>query len=248
MKRIHWQGASRANRLQVQLGERLQAWAGEWGGQKWRQALASPVDAAAMVRIGGRQNWWFSAPDGAAMWISAEADAGRSLAASALDLGAILGHGLDLVGEVGKRCLAALQACLWGSAELPGAGDLLPEQLEAFEPRRGGLAWRISHLPGDFQVAVNDTWCAARLPHDQAVVPGPGLVDRRTAVIPTRVRVDATIELGSIELLDSLQLRTGEVLLTDVSRQPVVTLSTPSGRLRTGRIVPDRARRTIVLD
>ncbi len=95
---------------------------------------------------------------------------------------------------------------------------------------------------------MNDIWCAARLPHDQAVVPRPRLVERRTAVIPTRVRVGATIELGSIELLDSLQLRTGEVLLTEVSRQPGVMLSTPSGCLRTGRIVPDRARRTIMLD
>lgn len=182
------------------------------------------------------------------MWINAEAHAGRSLAGSALDLSGIRGHGLGLVEQVGKRCLTALHACLWGGSELPAATDVLPERLDSFEPRHGGLAWRISHLPGDFQIAVNDVWCAVHLPHDKAAASKPRLVDRRTAVVPTRVRVDAAIELGNIELLDSLQLRVGEVLLTDVSRQPSVALSTPSGRLRTGRIAPGHAQRTVILD
>lgn len=248
MKRIHWQGASRAALLQAQLSGRLQAWAEDWGSAQWPEIIVSAESAPNAESAGNRESWWLAGPDGSLMWISAQEGCGRALAASALGLRDAIGSGLHLVEEVGKHCLAALHACLWGDASMPTAVCASPEQRDVFELRRGGLAWRISAVPGNVRIAVNDAWCAARLPHEKTTISKSRLVGRRAAVCPTRVRVDATIELGTVELLDSMQLRVGEVLVTDVSRNPGVVLSTYSGRVRTGRIAPGHRQRTVILD
>ncbi|MBN8800749.1 MAG: hypothetical protein J0H05_03610 [Stenotrophomonas acidaminiphila] len=248
MKRIHWQGAGRAALLQAQLSRRLQAWAQEWGGAQWPEIVVSAESAPSEESTGNRESWWLAGSDGALMWISAQEGCGSTMAASALGLRDAIGSGLHLVEEVGKHCLAALHVCLWGDASMPTAGRASPEQPDVFEPRRGGLVWRMSGVPGNVRIAVNDAWCAARLPHETTIMSKSRLVGRRAAVCPARVRVDATIELGTVELLDSMQLRVGEVLVTDVSRNPGVVLSTSSGRVRTGRIAPGHRQRTVILD
>ena len=180
------------------------------------------------------------------MWVQADAAVEQVLGRGALELGC--GQGDRLVREVGMRCFAALCVQLWGDRDAPPLEQATCDDFREFELRHGGLGFCIDGLAGTVRIAVNHSWCVARLPFSTPNPARPALSTRRSALAPTAVKIEAAIELGSIELLDSLQLRVGEVLLTDVSRNPAVTLSTSSGRLATGWIDPDRLARTVVLD
>jgi len=239
MHRIYWQGASRVALLRENLEVRAQSWARDWAGSRWDGFSVSARTSAPISDSGSRKTWLLTSNDGAAMLISADDDAGCQLARSALGLA----HGRDgrLAEAVGRRCVSALLESLWGGEVSPTIGTAATVAPYAFSSRQGGAGWHMEGLPGAFEVEVNGRWCSARLPQHSSS-------SRRKAIADLRVPVDASIELGTIELLDSLQLCVGEVLLTDVPQQPRVRLGTRSGEIRTGRIVPEHRQRTVVLD
>lgn len=246
MDRIYWQGASRVAQLRKQMEARVQSWARDWAGSRWDGLSVSMRPESAITDSGLQKIWLLSSDDGAAMLVSADNDVGCQLAQSALGLDR--GQGERLVDGVGKRCISALLDSLWGTEMTATLGATEMIAPHTFASRHGGVAWRIEGLPGAFEVAVNGGWCSIRLPNDASNRPSSKLTSRRKAIADLRVPVGASIELGTIELLDSLQLRVGEVLLTDVSQQPRVRVGTRSGEIRTGRIVPEHRQRTVVLD
>lgn len=246
MHRIYWQGASRIALLRASLEVRAQSWARDWAGSRWDGVSVSVRTTAPISDSGARKTWLLSSDDGAAMLVSADNDASCQLARSALGLA----HGRDgsLAEAVGRRCVGALLESLWGGEVSPTIGATATVAPYEFASRQGGAAWCMKGLPGAFEVEANGRWCNAHLPQHASSRPSSNLTSRRRAIADLRVPVDASIELGAIELLDSMQLRVGEVLLTDVSRQPRVRLGTRSGEIRTGRIVPEHKQRTVVLD
>lgn len=225
---------------------RVQSWARDWAGSRWDGSSVSARTSAPIVDSGSRKTWLLSSDDGAAMLVSADSDAGCQLARSALGLGD--GRGGCLAEAVGRRCVSALLESLWGGEVSPTTGVTATVTPHAFSSRKGGAAWRVEGLPGAFEVEANGHWCSACLPQHGSCRPSSNLTSRRRAIADLRVPVDASIELGTIELLDSLQLRVGEVLLTDVSQLPRVRLGTQSGEIRTGRILPEHRQRTVILD
>ncbi|GEM_PF-1977576 len=246
MHRIYWQGASRVALLRDNLEVRVQSWTRDWAGDRWDGFSVSARSPNPTSDPGSRKTWLLSSDDGAAMLVSADGDAGCQLARSALGLAK--GRGGRLAEAVGGRCVSALLESLWGGEVSPAIGTAAHVAPDAFASRQGGTGWRMEGLPGAFEVEVNGRWCSARLPQHASSRPSSNLTSRRKAIADLRVPVGASIELGTIELLDSLQLRVGEVLLTDVSPQPRVRLGTHSGEIRTGRILPEHRQRTVVLD
>ncbi|HBK46567.1 MAG TPA: hypothetical protein DDZ67_09075 [Xanthomonadaceae bacterium] len=224
----------------------MQAWRDDWLSGRWPDACIKEWDRQVEPGDGSRLDWLLRDAQGAAMWIRADAAVEQLLGRGVLELDC--GQGDRLVREVGTRCFAALCAQLWGGEDTPAAELENRDDFREFELRHGGLGFCIDGLAGTIRIAVNRSWCVERLPFSTPNLARPALSTRRSALAPAAVKIQAAIELGSIELLDSLQLQVGEVLLTDVSRNPAVTLSTSSGRLATGRIDPDRQARTVVLD
>ncbi|HBZ46981.1 MAG TPA: hypothetical protein DEO93_06860 [Stenotrophomonas sp.] len=247
MLRIAWQGDTRTKQLRQALERGLYAWAEAWFSGASCEIAAQDSE---LPDPGGcaRRSWHATVAGGGTLWLMADDDLLRSVGARALGLAS--NSNATLLEEVGARCIAALVDALFGNEQpAPALVDGAPASSPAaFRLRHGGYRVSIDGVPGNLMVAVDLDWCAARLsPLAPAALPAL-LASRRSALASTRVTLDAAIALGSIELLDSLQLRVGEVLLTDVSSRPPVILSTASGRVGSGRIGPDARFRTVVLD
>ena len=247
MLRMMWQGASRTAQVQEMLRHAAGAWSTAWF-DGFADGIAVHLLDGWEPADGVSGNWHITRPGGGTLWMRAAAALPQRLGALALGLPLDANHRLP--SEVGSRCLAALIASLdAGASSASTAVEGIPAApAAAFESRHGGVLVRLDGVPGKAVIAVDMAWCSTRatpLAHIPAPLP---LAKRRSALAATRVKVNATIALGSLNLLDSLQLRVGEVLLTEVSSDPQVTLSTASGPVGSGRIGPDSAIRTIVLD
>lgn len=241
MKRIGWQGRTRAVLIGDQLNERFRQWRLGWFGERLNDACvlidegsACPADQAGWKLAGAGAGMWFAAPGGAATLLAAEA----------LQLSSRTGR---LLKPVGDSCLHDLFASFW-NVELIGKPSItrttephgIPDPL-----RFGGLAYRVAGLPVELLVVADRGWCDAQLPMKTSQK--PALIDRRKAIGATRVALKATLDLGEIPLLESTDWSAGELLLTDRPRTLQASLSIADRTVHGGAMGLRDGKRTFAI-
>jgi len=246
MERIGWQGATRTRLLKERLGQGLAHWREGWGVEQWRQAGVEVECAEQCSRPAGERQCWLLESGDAAMWVEGPASIGPALASHALRVDGSPANAL--VHGVGKRCFFDLCSTLWGKDGAPSPVRSAPPGEREAASRHGGLGFRIAGIPENLTITVNRAWCqlhASTLPNEGRP---SAMVERRVALGSTRIAITAAIELGEIQLLDSLEWKVGEILLADVPHDPKVILATPAGRIAKGSLCRGRSTRAVVLD
>lgn len=241
VRRIGWQGRSRAVLIGDQLNERFGQWRQGWFGERLNEACVL-IDQQGMCTAD--QDCWQLTGAGGGMWFAAPEDAAILLAAEALQLPARAG---GLLKSVGDSCLRDLFACLW-NAELGGK----PLIRQTTEPcgiqdllRFGALVYRVEGLPIELLVVADRVWCDAQSPRNTS--PKPALIDRRSAIGATRVALKATLDLGEIPLLESTGWTAGELLLTDRPRTLRASLSIADRKVHGGAMGLRDGKRTFAI-
>lgn len=242
MRRIGWQGTTRARQARDLLQERLEQWQEGWFDKQCPELavdllLASSLAPSDMVcwsiGIGGEGLLKFEAPSNIEAQLANEA------------LGIRLSETAPFSKAVGKRCFADLCRTLAGSVDLEAPRRCEPSRDFERDPRYGGLKFAVSGFPGSLLIFADREWCDYHLPRTR--LQSQAVVDRRIAIGPTRMRVKAAIELGEISLFESIGWKVGELLVTDVDRSSPVHLSASGDVVKSGRLEPDRGPRAVVI-
>lgn len=245
MKRIGWQGVSRANALGALLKGRLDHWRDGWLQEQWSEASVLRCDPLGMPEMTASRCCWKMEVDGAALWFEADASTAMKLGSGALKLD---GSADDSLAEaVGGSCFSSLCADLWGGTDTDAPVLSEPIDIKDKDPAHGALCFRIVDLPGSIWIIANRAWCQQQIPaskNDGTPVP---LTDRRVALGRTSVTVSATIDLGDIPLVESLGWTVGELLVTDVPRKPQVSLASGQGQIGIGTLASHQGVRTVVI-
>ena len=223
VRRIGWQGASRARWLRERMEQRLTHWWHGWftgdDGLLELQLLHGTVLPQVQV---ARLEWHVLCHEDQQLMLGAPLGVSDALATRALHVSE--GEANALTGEVAAACRGDLIASLWGEGPHSPLARGEPPAPWQLEPRHGGLLFQLQGLSAGIWVWANRAWCDAHGP--EPVVRAPSsLSDRRSALGKSRVRLSANIELGQITLADSLEWSVGEVLLTDIPRRARVELS-----------------------
>lgn len=219
MRRIGWQGRTRALAIRERLEERLQQWRLGWFGDRLSDACVLIDDRAEWPA--DREDWQVTGT-ASGMRAGMSNDAPVRLATEALQLSA---PGSELVQPVGMACLEDLLACLWG-VEVHGKPAVCRARAGRDDEdlwRSGGLAYRVVGLPVELLIVVDRGWCDTQSPRTPSRK--PALTDRRKAIGGTRVVLKASLDLGEIPLLESTGWAPGELLITDSPRTLQASLS-----------------------
>jgi hypothetical protein len=245
MKRIGWQGVSRAKALGACLEGRLVRWREGWLQEQWSDASVLPCDSLGTSEMSANRRCWRLEVDGATLWFEAGASTAMELGFGALKLDESADG--SLIEAVGISCFSRLCADLWG--------DTVPERLvlsesidiKEREPAYGALCFQIMGLPGSILITANRAWCERQIPASQGANVRVPLSDRREALGRTIVTVSAAIDLGDIPLVESLGWTVGELLVTDVPRKPPVSLASSLGQVGIGTLASHQGVRTVVI-
>lgn len=238
MKKIGWQGHTRTKLICDLLNERLKHWREGWFGSRISEAhvvvddLEGPADPSLAC--------WHLGSDKACMWFEAPSDVPFQLADVALQVETA---DRALAKMVGESCLADLCLALWGDQAQAAPRPSDPPDGRFRNPRYGGTAFRVLGLPFELRLLADRGWGEQELPRQSAQ--RQGLVDRRTAIGPTRLSVMATVELGEIPLLESTGWASGELLVTDASHVLPVNLVLSGRTVRTAILGKRPGPRTI---
>lgn len=185
--------------------------------------------------------WQLHSPE-ASLWLEASKDAVAALATGALRVEDPSG---PLAQAIGVACLSDLMTTLWGG---PSEGAPQPCSApgdECRNPRYGGLEFSVTGLPIEIRVLTDRGWCESVVPFESW--PRPALTHRRQAIGATRVSLKATVELGEIPLLDSMDWRLGELLVTDATPIQSVSLMLADKPVRTGVLSKHPSARALAI-
>ncbi|MBD9437306.1 FliM/FliN family flagellar motor switch protein [Pseudoxanthomonas sp. PXM03] len=231
VRRIGWQGASRARWLRERMEQRLTYWWHGWfTGDDRLLELRLHAISLPPAQVAGLE-WHSLSHEGQHLMLGAPLGAAHAFATRALHVPESEAN--TLTGDVAAACRDDLIASLWGEgphAPLVCGEPPAPWQLE---PRHGGLLFQLQGLSASIWVWANRAWCDAHGPEPAVRAPSP-LSDRRSALGKSQLRLSAHIDLGQIALADSLEWSVGEVLLTDIPRRARVELSTNKMHVTSG--------------
>ena len=244
IRRISWQGSSRARWLRERMEQRLTRWWGGWfseGEDLLELQLASKSPSSHQLAT---LQWCSLRHQNQHFMVGMPRELSDTLAARALHLHE--SPACTVVEGVATACRDDLVASLWGE----GAHDRLSDDETplswTLDPRYGGLLFQLEIVSARVWVWVNRAWCEANGPEVQAG-PSSVLTDRRAALAGAAVRLHAHIDLGQISLSDSLGWSVGDVLLTDIPRLARVELSTDRGPVASGLLGQADASRHVTL-
>ncbi|HEY2346789.1 MAG TPA: hypothetical protein VGH80_13085 [Xanthomonadaceae bacterium] len=234
---LRWQGKTRLEQVRSLLKQRAEDWLHAWA-----------VDPA---RIGSEMS---SQPgeEGSLRWIEARGSAGTMAMSMPPDTLEKLGCRLagaaapdadGLASGIGERGLRDFLQMLVGG----GAKDLSTASVIAptfpLEARQGtaSFAWMLADLR--LGLFLDSRLCDALAPRQQAAT--ERLVGRADAVLPEQVVLHAVLDLGSARLEQTVDLKPGDVIRTDVALDALVRLQAGSGDgvVATGRIAVAEGQR-----
>lgn len=220
---FRWQGRTRREQLRTAVQALLDAWLEQWS-----------VSGAGHVT---QLDAGVAEPDGMT-WACAEGAGGslymRLPAGTAAGVGNFLA-GVDdadsqgLAEGIGRRALLDLVAHLTGAgAKLESLASGMKPPPAALEPKRGVLALRCSLGGYEFECYLDCGLCDSLVPVATKVC--EPLVAPSTAVLPSRISLDAVLDLGTAALADTISLKPGEIIKTDIPLDAEVSVRAGSAK------------------
>jgi hypothetical protein len=237
---FRWQGTTRANQLRELVLARSQDWLKQW----------STGSATLNVAVLSEQG----APDSLASdrWYRIEAPRGilhlRTSGNAAEQLGCRLAGVVSpdaraLARGVGDRALADLAKSLSGSESTPGAMSAKPADV-ILQARSGVVALRWSLDGVAVELYFDAAWCDAMLPSQRPST--ERLVARTEAILPAQMQLQAELDLGEVALEETLTLRPGEIIKTNVPLDRSISVRSQTGEtLFTGALVGADGHRAV---
>lgn len=204
---IRWLGAGRADELRALVAGRMTRWLASWSRTAERSECQVELLADGSALVGGGE-WLAQSGTHGTLWLRSSEETLERFGCRLLSMEVSDGHGI--ASRVGRRALAELAAQLTASnSELRS----VPRPSDELAPRRGvaSFACRIDRLR--FELHVDDALGAFLLPKAGKQV---ALIPRLEAIGQSKVELNAVLELGAMKLEDTIVLRPGEVIKTQV--------------------------------
>ncbi|HEY2346300.1 MAG TPA: hypothetical protein VGH80_10515 [Xanthomonadaceae bacterium] len=233
---LRWQGKTRLEQVRSLLKQRADDWLRAWA------AGPAPIGSEMSAQQG---------EESPLHWIEARGSTGTmaiSMPYNTLEtLGCLLARvaapdAKGLASGIGERGLKDFLLMLVGGG---GAKDLPPSSVIApsfpLDARNGTMsfAWILADLR--LGLFLDARLCDALTPRQQVL--GERLVRRTDAVLPEQVFLHAVLDLGGARLEQTVDLKPGDVIRTDVALDAMVRLQTSDGDVATGRIAVAEGQR-----
>ena len=204
---LRWHGATRRERMRVALETLTKEWLSAWSGSD----LAFECSLARDARMADDRTW-----------IEAEAPCGSLLVAyteqklaqiGCLLAGVSLAQGHPVASGIGRRALKdfleLVIATLGGRASVKSISPVAESKLD---PRHGVVSFQLRIEDVDVLIYADDRLCDLLAPSEHKR--RNDLVPRLAAVKDEQIVLEATLDLGKLDLADFKRLRPGEVLKT----------------------------------
>lgn len=222
---FRWQGASRVEQLRALVLAQSRTWMGNWvAALEPAECTVHGLTAQQHAATKAGDLWFSMAGAHGTLWLRTAPNAaeqlGRCLA------GTKVADGQEVATGIGRRALAdlAMQLAGGGSAgDLQDASRPPPAKLDA---RHGvaGFSWALEDAR--FEWYFDAGMCDALVP---AVTSPADLMPRIEAIRPAQVTLPAVLDLGLASLEDTIVLRPGEVIKTNIALNQPVSVQTESG-------------------
>lgn len=238
---LRWQGVTHSERVRSEIESRSRAWLKEWSASDAECQVARPSSPP-----------MHDAPS--ATWLRASGNSGglcvRLTTATYGEIGCRLvdlpmSEGCDMGIGIGRRALTDLAAQLVGAGanvETLAAGE--SPTPAATEPRCGvvELAWSLAGCVAE--IYVDAALCDAIA--SRATDVAEALVPREKAVLPADITLEAVLDLGCVALVDTVALRPGEVIKTDIPLDAHIEVRGTAGKtIFTGALVAADGHRAL---
>lgn len=236
---FRWQGVTRATQVRDLVLARSQEWLKQWSvaPATLNVVLSDPSSPESMAS----DRWYrIEAQDGT-LHLRTAGNAAEQLGCRLA--GVVSPDAQALARGVGSRALADLAKSLSGSDGAPIAMDVKPTNA-ILQARSGVVALRWSMEGVTADVYLDAKWCDAMLPRQRPS--GEKLVARSEAIQPAQVTLHAELDLGDAALEDTLTLRPGEIIKTNVPLDRLISVRSQTGEtLFTGTLVAADGHRAV---
>lgn len=237
---FRWQGMTRAKQACDLLLARSQEWLKQWSAGPAAVNVVvlsdqSPPDSMASDR------WYRIEALGGTLHLRTAGNAAEQLGCRLA--GVVSPDAQTLARGVGNRALADLAKSLSGSDSTPTALDAKPANA-ILQARSGVVALRWSLDGVSAELYFDAKWCDAMLPRQRPS--GEKLVARSEAIQPAQMTLHAELDLGDAALEETLTLRPGEIIKTNVPLDRSISVRSSTGEtLFTGTLVAADGHRAV---
>ncbi|QDH70139.1 hypothetical protein [Marilutibacter alkalisoli] len=236
---LRWQGASRIERLRSLVEERARQWWGEWALDQSRVPAVTVSGDRPLVRDGGE--WYGIDGSSGRLFLQLPSHAFERL--GCLLLGLPEPDSAGIAFGVGRRAISAAVRVLAGAQDEPRHLDHAPAPF-FYAARHGAVSmtWKMDTI--DLGVHLDDAMCRSLVPVTGHVA--PALASRRTAILHEEVSLPVMLDLGRAGLAETLSLRPGEIVKSDVRLGAMVRVVADNGTVvLAGQLAADGDHRAI---
>lgn len=224
---FRWQGSTRTEQVRSLIAARSQEWLRGWVASPSELECAITAMTAERPDAGRRTDCWYGAR-GLTGVLNI-----RATASTFEQLGCRLGGAVSadthgMAAGIGRRAFMDLARTLVSAT---GEDSIFPlderPQPESVEPRCGvmGFLWSMEGIRAELY--LDAALCDALLP--KAVASTERLASRRDAILPGDVTLNAMLDLGQAALVDTVTLKPGEIIKTNMALDSIVTVRSESG-------------------
>lgn len=237
---FRWQSATRATQVRDLVFARSQDWLKQWsaGSATLTVVVQSAQSGPASM---ASERWYRTEAVGGTVYLRTAGNAAEQLGCRLA--GVISPDAQALARGVGNRALADLAKSLSGSEATPGAMEAKPADI-LLQARSGVVALRWSLDSVTVELYLDAQWCDAVLPHQRPT--GEKLAARSEAILPAQMTLQAQLDLGEVALEETLTLRPGEIIKTNVPLDKAISVRSHSGEtVFTGTLVAADGHRAV---
>jgi hypothetical protein len=237
---FRWQGSTRATQVRDLVLARSQEWLKQWSAGPASLNVVLLSDPSGPESMASDRWYRVEAMDGT-MHLRTAGNAAEQLGCRLA--GVVSPDAQALARGVGNRALADLAKFVSGSDGAAAAMDEKPANA-ILQARSGVVALRWSMDGVAVDLYVDAKWCDAMVPRQRAS--GEKLVARSQAILPAQITLHAELDLGDAALEDTLTLRPGEIIKTNVPLDRSISVRSQTGEtLFTGALVAADGHRAV---
>lgn len=237
---FRWQGTTRTKQVRDLVFARSQEWLKQWSAGTATVTVVALTDQSAPASMSSDRWYRTEASDGI-MHLRAAGNTAEQLGCRLA--GVVSPDAQALARGVGNRALVDLAKCLSGTDNAPGAMESKPVDV-LLQARSGVIALRWSLDSVAVELYLDAECCDAMLPRPQPSA--EKLAARGEAILPAQMTLQAELELGEVALEETLTLRPGEIIKTNVPLDRSISVRSPTGEtLFTGTLVAADGHRAV---
>lgn len=235
---LRWLSQSRRDRLVALVQCRLQEWERAWAAG----AIECCVEELQTPEEIGRGSWYCVGGDAGSLCVFTPAAGFEQLGCRLAALAMSDGHGL--AAGVGRRAFVDLARRL-GAAPKADVEELSAPPRQALLDARNGVGRLQVELAGVcFRFYFEARLCDHLVP-PQRTGGMPALVDRRSALLPNEVSLDAVLDLGRVPVERMLMLQPGDIVKTNAKLDAPIALRGRTASFAVGTLTTKDGRRAL---